>query len=307
MLIAIAHAVEDAALLAAVGLLVIRYVGRDLDWLRVPIAPVLAAAFAGGLAVIVGEAFAAARSPSLSAIGAYLFTGLPGFARAARVAIEALGVLVALRRPALVAVPVAGALVALAAAGHAAAADPRWLGISVEAAHLAAVGVWTGGIIALALQRPPGGWLGDRGAHLLRRFTPIALLAFAVTAATGFARAAQELGGLASLLGSGYGLVLLSKTLLVVVMAQLSLLAWRRLVVVPRVEAAIAVDVIAAAALLAAFPLPPARVEESRAEEVQAADAAGLPRAGDLRLGGHAGEVLVGLTVRPVTRMQTRS
>jgi hypothetical protein len=61
----------------------------------------------------------------------------------------------------------------------------------------------------------------------------------------------------------------------------------------------IAVSVIAAAALLAAFPLPPARVQESEAAEIHAAEAAALPRAGDLTLGGHAGEVLVGLTLRP--------
>ena len=299
VLIAIARAVEDAALLAAVGLLLVRRLGRDLDWLRMPMVPVVAAAFVGGLAVVLGEAFAAAASPSLSAIGAYLFSGLPGFARTVRVVLEALAVLVALRRPAMVALPVVGALAALAAAGHAAAVDPRWLGIFVEAVHLLAVAAWTGGIMALAVQRPPGGWFREQGALLLRRFTPVALVAFGVTAATGVARAAQELGGIGAVFGSGYGLVLVAKTLLVLIMAQLSILAWRRLVVAPRAEAWIAVGVIAAAALLAAFPLPPARVQESEAEEVYEAEATALPRAGDLTLGGHAGEVLIGLTVRP--------
>jgi copper transport protein len=298
-LIAIARAIEDGALLAAVGLVVIRRLGRDLDWLRMPMVPVVAAAFVAGLAVIVGEAFAASGSPSLSAVGAYLFSGLPGLARTARVALEGLALLVALRRPAGTAVPLVGALVALAAAGHAAAADPRWLGIAVEVVHLLAVATWTGGIIALALQRPPGGWFRERGAVLLKRFTPVALVAFGVTAATGVARAAQELGGIGALFGSGYGLVLMAKTLLVLVMAQLSILAWRRLVVAPRAEALIAVGVIAAAALLAAFPLPPARVQESEAAEVHEAEATALPRAGDLTLGGRSGEVLIGLTVRP--------
>jgi copper transport protein len=298
-LIAIARAIEDAALLAAVGLLLARRLGRDLDWLRMPMMPVVATAFVGGLAVVLGEAFAAAASPSLSAIGAYLFSGLPGFARTMRVVLEALAVVVAIRRPAMVALPVVGALAALAAAGHAAAADPRWLGILVEVVHLLAVAAWTGGIIALAVQRPPGGWFRDQGALLLRRFTPVALVAFGVTAATGIVRAAQELGGIGALFGSGYGLVLAVKTLLVLIMAQLSVLAWRRLVVPPRAEASIAVGVIAAAALLAAFPLPPARVQESEAADIHEAEAAALPRAGDLTLGGHAGEVLVGLTVRP--------
>jgi copper transport protein len=186
-LIAIARAIEDGALLAAVGLVLVRRLGHDLDWLRMPMVPVVGAAFVAGIAVVVGEAFAAAGSPSLAALGAYLFSGLPGFARTARVALEGLALLVALRRPTGAAVPVVGALVALAAAGHAAAADPRWLGIAVEAVHLLAVATWTGGIIALALQRPPGGWFRERGAVLLRRFTPVALVAFGVTAATPFA------------------------------------------------------------------------------------------------------------------------
>ena len=297
-LIAIARAIEDGALLAVVGLVLVRSLGRELDWVRMPVVPVVAAAFVAGIAVVVGEAFAAAGSPSLSAIGAYLFSGLPGLARTARVAVEGVALLVALRRPAMAAVPVVGALVALAAAGHAAAADPRWLGIAVEAVHLLAAATWAGGILALALQRPPGGWFRERGAVLLRRFTPVALVGFGVTAATGVARAAQELGGIGALLGSGYGLVLAAKTLLVLLLAQLSILAWRRLVVAPRAEASIAVGVIAAAALLAAFPLPPARVQESEAEKVDEAEATALPRAGDLTLGGHAGEVLIGLTVR---------
>lgn len=297
--IAIARAVEDAALLLAIGLLLIRRLGRDLGWVRTPIVPVLTVALAGGLAVVLGEALAAARSPSASAIGAYLFSGLPGFARTARVGLEAIAVLVALRRPALVALPVAAALVALAAAGHAAAVQPRLLSISVEAVHLGAVAAWVGGIMALAIQRPPGGWLGEQGAVLLRRFTPPALIAFAATAVSGVVRAAQELGSLGELFGSGYGLVLVVKTLLVLLMAQLSVFAWRRVMVQPRAEAAIALGVIAAAALLAAFPLPPARVLEAEAREIRATGQEALPRPDDLTLGEHAGEVLVGLTVRP--------
>jgi copper transport protein len=299
--IAVARTLEDAALLLAVGLLLVRRLGRDLSWLRLPIVPALVVALAGGLAVVLGEALAAARTPSASLIGAYLFSGLPGFARTARVGLEALALLVAIRRPALVGLPVAAALVALAAAGHAAAVQPRWLSISVEAVHLGAVAAWVGGIMALAIQRPPSGWLGEHGAVLLRRFTPAALVAFAVTAASGVVRAAQELGSLSELFGSGYGLVLVVKTLLVLLMAQLSVFAWRRLVVVPRAEATIAVGVIAAAALLAAFPLPPARVQETEAQETRSTGEEALPQHGDLTLGGRAGEVLVGLTVRPGT------
>ena len=57
--------------------------------------------------------------------------------------------------------------------------------------------------------------------------------------------------------------------------------------------------VVAAAAMLAAFPFPPAResAAESRAHAVT--HPAALPHATDLTLGSNAGTVLVGLTVRP--------
>lgn len=58
--IAVARTLEDAALLLAVGLLLVRRLGRDLSWLRVPIVPALVVALAGGLAVVFGEALVAA-------------------------------------------------------------------------------------------------------------------------------------------------------------------------------------------------------------------------------------------------------
>ena len=61
----------------------------------------------------------------------------------------------------------------------------------------------------------------------------------------------------------------------------------------------IAVVVIAAAGLLAAFPLPPARVAEADAAAQAIGGLSGLPARGDLTLGGDAGQVLVGLSLDP--------
>jgi len=301
-LIAVGRLVEDTSLLLLLGLLLLRRLGRrrpPLAWVRTPISLAFGAAFAGGLAVVLGEALVAAPSPTGSAILTYLTTGLPGWSRLARVVLEGLGVLAARGWPRGRA-PLAGAaVVMLAAAGHAAAIQPKAWGMAVEAVHILSAGVWAGGILALTFQRPSGGLLGEDGRVILDRFTPPALTAFAVTAGTGLIRALQEVGSWRELFGSSYGVVLLAKILLVVLMVQFSVLAWRRIAIFPRSEATAAVLVIGAAALLSAFPLPPARQAEAAEEAAPIAQASPIPAGAALTLGSHAGSVLVGLTVEP--------
>jgi hypothetical protein len=190
-------------------------------------------------------------------------------------------------------------MVALAAAGHAAAVRPRWWGVGVDALHLVAAGLWAGGIMALATIRPPGGWRGPQARLLLDRFSPVALPTFLATVGFGVLRGAQELSGLGDLFGTPYGQLLALKVLAVLIMVPLSTLLWLRIRGSPRLEAAVAGAVVGLAALLAAYPLPPARLAEAEAAGRPLAGASALPRAGDLTLGGNAGEVLVGLTVRP--------
>jgi copper transport protein len=301
LLVSVGRLVEDVSLLMLLGLLLLDRLARrrpPLAWVRTPILPVFAAALVGGVVVVLGEALVAAPSPSTSAIFTYLTTGLPGWARVARVLLEAAGVLVAWRWPRRAAPFAVGALLALAAAGHAAAIQPRAWGVFVEAIHLVSAGLWAGGVMALALQRPPDGWHAGPGRTLLDRFTPPALASFAVTAGTGAIRGIQEVGGLAALFGSSYGLVLLAKVVVVLVMGQLSVLAWRRIAFLPRAETAAAVLAIAAAALLSAFPLPPGRQAEA-AEGPGPAEVSAIPAGEGLTLGSHAGPVLVGLTLQP--------
>jgi copper transport protein len=303
LLVSVGRLIEDTSLLLLVGLLLLGRLARRepaLAWVRTPTRVVFVVAFAGGLAVVLGEAMLAASALSGSAIIAYLTTGVPGSARLTRVVLEGLGVLAAWRWPRAQAPLVVAAIVALSAAGHADAVSPRAWSISVEAVHVVSAGVWAGGILALALQRPPGGMLGEDGRVLLDRFTPPALVGFAATVGTGLLRGVQEVGHWADLFGSAYGLVLILKALFVLVMVQLSVLAWRRVAVFARAEAAAAALAVAAATLLSAFPLPPARqVEAAEAPSSSAPSAAPIPEGGALTLGSHAGSVLVGLTLSP--------
>jgi hypothetical protein len=192
------------------------------------------------------------------------------------------------------------AFVALAASGHAAAVDPQWLGIGTDALHLLSAGLWAGGVLALVTLHPPDGWREPEGRVLLDRFTPVALVAFSVTVAAGVVRGFQELHTPADLVRTSYGLVLSLKVLGVLVMAQLSWFAWKRIVGSFRAEAAVAILVVGLAGVLAAFPLPPARVSEAEAAPAGSHErVSALPQQGDLTFGGNAGEVLVGLSLRP--------
>lgn len=301
LLLSVGRGLEYAFLLLAAGMLLLRRLGRrrpELSWVRPPLRLALSGALAGGIAVVLGEAFTAAGSASAGAVASYLTTGLPGAARLTRLIAEGAAMGLALTGGRLVIPSALAAMGALAAAGHAAAVRPTWWGIAVDAVHLVTAGLWVGGILALALTRPPGGWRGPEGRALLARFSPIAVSAFLATTATGILRGFQELSTLGDLVDTSYGQVLGLKVLGVLAMIPLSVLAWRRLARSVRPEAIVAVFVIGAAALLAAYPLPPGRVAEAEEAEAPAAESA-LPREGDLTLGGEAGTALIGLTLRP--------
>jgi len=297
LVVAVFRAAEYAFLLLAIGMMLLRRLGRQeaLDWVRPLLSLTLGLAFLSGLAVVVAEALTAAGKASLGAIASYLTTGPSGGARTIRVLAEALAVVASRIGHGTVPFLVI-AIVALSASGHAAAVS--W-GVPVDALHLLTAGLWAGGILALATLRPPGGWKEPAGRALLERFSSVAIPAFVFTVATGTLRGFQELSALRDLVATAYGQVLSLKVLAVLAMVPLSVLAWRRVLGTPRLEAGVAVLVVGAAALLAAFPLPPGRAAEEEETEEAPASVSALPKQGDLTLGSDAGQVLVGLTIRP--------
>lgn len=300
LLIGVARAVEYAALLGTVGMLLVGRLARrspSLRWVTPRPPTLLLVALAAGVVVVGAETLQAGGS--LARMSDFL-DSRQGLIRLGRLVATAVALVAAWRR---IEPAAAGALwaafVALAAAGHAAASEPSWLAIATDAGHLAAGGLWAGGVLALATIRPPGGWRGPEARALLDRFTPVALPAFAATVALGVTRGFQELSALGDLVTTAYGQVLGLKVLAVAGMVPLSVLAWRRRGARPRSEATVALAVVVAAGALAAFPLPPQRAAEIEADEGATETSEALPRAGDLTLGGGAGDVLVGLTLRP--------
>jgi hypothetical protein len=171
--------------------------------------------------------------------------------------------------------------------------------VAVDADHLHAAGVWAGGIVALGLLRPPGGWRAG-GLLLLRRFTPWALAAFATTVGLGVVVATDTVGSLAALVTTAYGRDLLVKAAGVLLLIPLSLAAWRLRRPALRAEATVALGVVAAASLLSALPLPAASSGTATpAVKAGAAGDDGLPAGDEVTLATHAGQVLVGLSLDP--------
>jgi putative copper export protein len=219
----------------------------------------LAAALVGGLGVVVGEALVAGHS--LSGAVSLLSGDAAAWVRVARVAAEGGALALCLLGRRMVAPLAIFAAASLAFAGHA-AAQPQPAGpIFADALHVLSAGVWAGGIMALATVRPPGAWNGEEGKALLARFGRVALIAFAITAMTGVLAATSAFGSPSDLWRTPYGLVLSLKSAGVVVMVVLSMLAWRRGLGLVRFEAGVAILVLAATAVLAATPIPPATID----------------------------------------------
>jgi len=113
--------------------------------------------------------------------------------------------------------------------GHAdAPSSLRVLNVLVQWVHMAAVGVWLGGLAWLLL--------GIRGAErperaaAVRAFSHVATVTLVVVLATGAARGLAQVGSPANLIGTSYGVTLLVKVGLVVVLVALGALNRFRLV-----------------------------------------------------------------------------
>jgi len=111
-------------------------------------------------------------------------------------------------------------------ASHAVGAHPPWLGLGANAIHIAAMGAWIGGLIALLAIWTQLEIAGHRAA-LLARFGRLAGGSLALLAATGAVMAAQHLGSPAALLTTAYGRALGAKLVAVLDLILLAFVATR--------------------------------------------------------------------------------
>ncbi|MEO7070373.1 MAG: copper resistance protein CopC [Nostocoides sp.] len=145
-------------------------------------------------------------------------------------------------------------------AGHAGQGSMVLLWSTVDAAHLAAAGIWVGGLILLAtvLWRRAGASADtDPAGLVVRRWSVVAASAVAVLVVTGVAQGLREVGGWAALAQTAYGRILLAKVAGLVLMLGVAFVTRRRVARGPRspgrsvaVEAGLGVAVLALAAVL---------------------------------------------------------
>ena len=178
-----------------------------------------------------------------------------------------------------------GLLATPSLSGHAGVTRPVPVNLVADVVHLMAVSTWIGGLVCLlGLAFPATRLLGESErvramAPVVARFSRVAFFAVAVLVASGIVRSYLEVRALRALIGSTYGLVLLSK--LAAFLPILALGAVNRYWTTPRLERAAAAggspfplrmlrrlvtaEVLLAAVVLAitAFlvVLPPARIE----------------------------------------------
>jgi copper transport protein len=159
----------------------------------------------------------------------------------------------------------AGIAYAHVSAGHAGAASPRVAEILAQWVHVVAASVWVGGLAALlaGLRGAPD----EEKAAAVRRFSTVAAFALAIVAATGIVRAFGQLHRWSDLWSSGYGIVVLIKSALILVLAAFGAVNRYRNVPrvrtdleplrrVSRVEVGVGLITLAAASVLASFAPP---------------------------------------------------
>ncbi|TAM82318.1 MAG: hypothetical protein EPN43_13755, partial [Jatrophihabitans sp.] len=161
----------------------------------------------------------------------------------------------------------AGIALTFSFVGHANTTDPRWLSLTLDAAHLSAMAVWIGGLVLVLVALFPHGAAADL-PRVLPVFSRVAVAAVAVLVATGTYAAWRGIGSWRAVLGTEYGLLVVAKAVLLAGMVALGVLA-RGVIVrrrlgepVPRervrrgvvVEAGLAALVLAATAVLVDQP-----------------------------------------------------
>ncbi|WP_270365842.1 cytochrome c oxidase assembly protein [Microbacterium algeriense] len=131
----------------------------------------------------------------------------------------------------LTALLAAASFLPLATQGHAGDLDGHNMAVNSILLHTVGAAVWLGGLLLLVLLR---GRQDVDTASLVRRYSSLAIAAFAVVAVSGVTRSIVALGGWDALWGTPYGWIVLAKVALLGGMGLLG--AWYRARLIPRLD-----------------------------------------------------------------------
>lgn len=314
--------VQDAALLLLLGLAALALLARSAaprlaDAAAKLLPSVAAVAFAGALATALTEGMAASGF-SARGLSAYFNGSAAGWGRVATVTAAA-GTLAAARKPLVSGVLAAVSLAGVGVSGHAGATTRPAAFMAASAVHLVTVGLWLGGAAGIALvwrKTKPG---RDEIVSLIGRASPLAVGSAILVAGTGAVNAWGQLASPSDLWRTGYGALATAKIVALVAAAALG--ARHSFVLRKRLRAAsagsseeqvsrgifsalsgeswIAATAVVLAAILVAFPDPPA--QEARADELESTLPA-IFAVGDqpfVTVAQEQGPLLISLTIAP--------
>lgn len=133
----------------------------------------------------------------------------------------------------LTAILAAAAFIPLATEGHAGDLAGHTAAVNSILLHTLGAAVWLGGLVLLVILHGTRTEL-TRFGPLLRRYSAIALAAYAVVAVSGVARAIVAVGTWEALWSSGYGALVIAKAVLLLLLGAFG--AWYRTRLIPRIE-----------------------------------------------------------------------
>jgi putative copper resistance protein D len=122
-------------------------------------------------------------------------------------------------------------LVPVALSGHAAGTASHSMAVNSLGIHLVGISIWVGGLVAIVVA-----YKADPVVAVVKRFSSIALVGFGLVIASGFASAQIRIGTLENLVGTGYGQVVILKTITFILLGVIGAFHRRRLLGLIEIE-----------------------------------------------------------------------
>ncbi len=114
-------------------------------------------------------------------------------------------------------------LVPVALSGHAAGTASHSMAVNSLGIHLVGISIWVGGLVAIVVA-----YKADPVVAIVKRFSSMALVGFGLVIASGFASAQIRIGTLENLIGTGYGQVVILKTITFILLGVIGAFHWFR-------------------------------------------------------------------------------
>lgn len=116
-------------------------------------------------------------------------------------------------------------LVPVALSGHAAGSASHAMAVNSLGLHLVGISIWVGGLVALSIA-----YKADQSIDFIKRFSSLALAGFGLVIISGFASAQIRIGTIENLFITGYGQVVILKTIFLIALGAIGAVHRKRFI-----------------------------------------------------------------------------